>query len=249
MKEEEEEEVLVTPVKPQTVTMFYQLTPEKVETSKQLTTEHEDVEVVVVEKINTEDIEATTTTTTVITTTTKTIVTNDEDEATKIDVKKEIAISILNVGEVLAKTIDRYSIDMEPQQQQQEKEEVPIIIIKEQLNDSSASFSSPSDLISSLSSSSVMSSSPNKQIEENKAEGGEQEDEDDENMSFLIREIENQLAVQLDQLDLHADEMITTANGLSMSESKKLEEEKTERHVEQQPERAKHWGRDMEGCG
>lgn len=204
--EEEEEEELLTPVKPKTVTMFD--TPKLQET----TTEHEDIEVVVVEKKNQgeqDSEETTTTTTTVITTTTKTIVTNEENnEATKVDVKKEIAISILNVGEVLAKTIDRYSLEV--QQKQQQDEELPKIEISspeseqqqqnDQMNDSSASFSSPSDLISSLSSSSVISSSsPNKQLEEDKvAQGGEE-------MSFLIREIENQLSVQL---DLHDDLII-----------------------------------------
>jgi hypothetical protein len=228
-KNEEEEEELLTPVKPKTVTMFD--TPKLAET----TTEHEDIEVVVVEKKNQGEQDSeettTTTTTTVITTTTKTIVTNEEnDEPTKVDVKKEIAISILNVGEVLAKTIDRYSLEVEQKEQQKQDEELPKIEINspeseqqqnDQMNDSSASFSSPSDLISSLSSSSVISSSsPNKQLEEDKiAQGGE-------DMSFLIREIENQLSVQL---DLHADQILKNDTS-SIKQQVEEEEEATNGH-------------------
>lgn len=274
---------LVTPVKPKTVSIFdteevvNNIPSEGIESYKtvELTIEGGIETLTIAEKVEEEvnEINSNEGDNSVITTryTKETITTithdnNENEESPEIDVKKEIAISILNVGDVLAKTIDRYSIDENVflannvEQQQEEKEQQSAELLSpppppspsiqvstpasfvsqaqeldqaqsqtdQNLNDST-SFSSPSDLISSLSSSSVMSSSsPNKQEEQNdKAEGSENTIEN--KMSFLMREMENQLSVQL---DLYVDKLASVGDDLNEKTfNKEVEEQPSEQQL------------------
>jgi hypothetical protein len=174
----------------------------------------------------------TTTTTTTITTTTTTVV-DDNDEKTKVDVKKEIAISILNVGEVLAKTIDHYSMENEVNTETNQQQHVETILSPPPPPSPSIQVSTPASILSEDVEDKIESTVEQQQNEQNdsasfsspsdllsslsssSAMSSPQKNEEaassiDNTVLYLMREMENQIG---QQLDLYADCINNVADG------------------------------------